>query len=61
MLAWWHGAPSGYAKEVPVLAVAMMGVGDLMRPWEQGVTDDITAGTRQRDRDNIVVISSGGR
>ena len=60
MLAWWRGAPSGYIKKVFVVTVAVKGVGDLMWPLEQGVSGDVTAGTRQRDREKIVVISPGG-
>ena len=60
MLAWRRGAPSGYTKKVPVVTVAMTGVGDLMRPREQGVSGEVTARTRQRDRENIVVISPVG-
>ena len=48
MLARRRGAPSGYAKKVPVVVVAMTGVGNLMRPREQGVSGEVTAGTRQR-------------
>ena len=60
MLARRRGAPSGYAKKVPVVAVAMTGVGNLMRPREQGVSGEVTARTRQREREKIVVISPGG-
>ena len=56
MLARRRGAPSGYIKRVPVGAVAMTGVGNLMRPQEQGVSGDVTTGTRQRDSEKIILI-----